>query len=561
MDTVKNKTFVTLIFILIILTIIKLPSIISTDIQPWDEGMYALRVLSIKINGDFLDQSSHSTGGFYSASHPPLLIWAGYFITLLTGLNATSLKLFIFILSLLCLLMIVKTGEIIFDRKTGLIAALIFSSNLIFNIFSKRFQFDIPYTLLILTAFYLFLKFAEKRKPYLNLLAGIVFGLCLMIKILVGIYIPMIIFITYIFLRGRLNYNLRDLIIMTLTGIIIALPWHIYMFAEYGKAFTDYFFFYHIFERAFTGVEHNTKESGALFHINYLLEILPYGIIIFAGFFKSLINIKKLNYKEIFLFIWFSVGLLIITVFRTKLEAYTLLILAPGVLIGSDYISKIDTDKIFKNIKFLNEKFLLIFLIFINSAWSVVFYLRIEEGLKISFRHLPFSVYLGITAYIILSLIISYIISRHLSVQKAITYFIVFCFLFINVFYAIRIPYWENTFKITDIKDNIDKEGKKNILYIASNYRANPQFSFYFNGLDLGWNNNQYTYNILDTKNGNEKIKIYLDTLEKNKYDIILERPGINGSTINRGYYPPSDSLIPDSYKLIIDSPGYKLYR
>ncbi|MEP7145789.1 MAG: hypothetical protein ABI792_02135, partial [bacterium] len=75
----NGKNFYKLFFFLVVfLCAVKLPSLLTSDIQPWDEGMYATRVLSIHTYGDFIDQSSHSTGGFYSASHPPLLIWIGY---------------------------------------------------------------------------------------------------------------------------------------------------------------------------------------------------------------------------------------------------------------------------------------------------------------------------------------------------------------------------------------------------------------------------------------------------------------------------------------------------
>jgi len=132
--------------IVVFLSVVKLPTLFTADIQPWDEGMYATRVLSIHTNGDFLDQSEHSVGKFYSGSHPPLLIWIGYFSSLAFGLNPVILKLIPFVFSLLSVLMLILIGRNLFNPISGITAALVFSSNIIFNIFSKRFQFDIPYT-------------------------------------------------------------------------------------------------------------------------------------------------------------------------------------------------------------------------------------------------------------------------------------------------------------------------------------------------------------------------------------------------------------------------------
>lgn len=148
-DGEKNMKYVYL-FLVIFLVLIKLHSIISTDIQPWDEGMYATRVLSVQESGDIIDQSQHSVGKFYSGSHPPLLIWIGYAVTTVFGMNNIVLKGLIFIFGLASLWLIMIIGKNVYSPRAGIIAAVIFCSNLIFNIFSKRFQFDIPYTLLIL---------------------------------------------------------------------------------------------------------------------------------------------------------------------------------------------------------------------------------------------------------------------------------------------------------------------------------------------------------------------------------------------------------------------------
>src|SRR3990170_4016742 len=45
------------------------------EIQEWDEALYAVRAKSVANFGDWLDQSNHSVGGLYSASHPPLFVW------------------------------------------------------------------------------------------------------------------------------------------------------------------------------------------------------------------------------------------------------------------------------------------------------------------------------------------------------------------------------------------------------------------------------------------------------------------------------------------------------
>jgi len=521
--------------------------------QPWDEGMYATRVASIHIHNDFADQTSHSINsyslkGFYSSAHPPLLIWTGYIFTLIFGLNSAALKIIPFICGLISIFFLIKIGERIKSLSTGYFAAMIFSSNIIFSVFSKRFQFDIPYNLLILIAFYIFLKHIDNKKFSYNILLGIVFGGCLMIKILVGTFIPIIIFMTLILFRKRINYTFSDLLIFTSIGILIALPWHLYMLTKYGNDFINSFFFYHIYERALTGVEHNVKGSGALYHVHYLMSILPFSIILLPAFIKDIINYKNLDIKKYFMWIWFLSGFLIITVFKTKLEVYTLLVLSQVSLLIPCYFEEADKYSFM-------ERLTVLFLVFLNVLWSLSIDFR--GDLKNILESYTITFLLFFTGSLLVLLIISYIYNKYFSLKGLLALLVSFFFLSINTMHLINVPWWENTFEISGIKENIDNSGKKDIIYIGANFRANPQFSFYFRGLNIGWENKEYTYRLFETKrNGTEFVKKSLDSLETGKYSIIVERDEINRTDYDSTYY-----FIPEKFKLVMKKPGYELYR
>jgi 4-amino-4-deoxy-L-arabinose transferase-like glycosyltransferase len=546
-DEKKNMKKVYL-FLVVFLILIKVHSIVTTDIQPWDEGMYTTRVLSIKESGDIIDQSQHSVGKFYSGSHPPLLIWLGYIATSVFGMNNVVLKGLIFLFSLAVLWLLMKIGENVYSPRAGIIAAIIFSSNLIFNIFAKRFQFDIPYTFLILLSFLYFLKYLDTGEKKYNYYSGIVFGLCLMIKILVGFFIPMAIFIWFILFRNKTKYALKDLVVLSAIGIAIAAPWHAYMFIKYGWEFFNYFFFYHIYERALIGVEHNTKGSGYIYHINYLMTILPFGGIILFGAFKKLMNVKSLKAKEAFILVWFLIGFVIITLFKTKLEVYILLILTPGVFIAGAYLEMIDTLS-------KKEKLLLLIVTSFNIFWAVLNYFRIELSYPVNSVTLPRVIITSSLWFVLSGIAIFYYIRKEYSVSKFFYSFILFFMFFINILYAVQIPYWENSFKITDVQREVENSGYRKLIYVASNYRHNPQFSFYFDGLDLGWTNTKYDFTFLDTKNGIDSVKKILDNAG-DKVNVIIEK-----DKINRSDYFESKLVVDDKYKLILKSSGYELYR
>lgn len=521
--------------------------------QPWDEGMYAVRVASIHFHSDFIDQTSHSINsyslkGLYSGAHPPLLIWVGYLFTLIFGLTAPALKIIPFISGLMSVYLLIKIGEKMKSPAAGYLAAMIFTSNIIFSVFSKRFQFDIPYNFLILLAFYIFLKHLENRKFSYNIILGIIFGACLMIKILVGSFIPIIIIITFILLRKKINYKFSDFVIFVSIGIIIALPWHIYMHLKYGQDFINSFFSYHIFERAFTGVERNYKASGPLYHIHYMLSIIPFSILLIPAFLKDLFSFKKLSVNKLFLWIWFLTGFIIITIFKTKLEVYTLLILSQGAIIIASYIEEIDKAA-------LKEKIIVLLLTFLNVFWAISLNFR-NQLKEYTFTHtFIFIIIFVVTSLILLA--VSYYFNKHFSLKGLLTAFVIVYFLSLNTVHMLDVPWWENTFELSGIKKDIDETGKKDIVYVGANFRANPQFSFYFRGLNIGWENEEYTYRLLETKkSGTDYVKKSLDSLEAGKYSIIVER-----EEINRTDYDSTFSFMPDKFKLVMKKPGYELYR
>ena len=543
----KNYTKI-IIFLVVFLCAVKLPMLFTADIQPWDEGMYATRVLSIHSNGDFFDQSSHSVGRFYSGSHPPLLIWIGYASTLIFGINSAALKIVPFIFSLLCVILVILSGKRLFDFKTGFIAALIFCSNIIFNIFSKRFQFDYPYTFFILLAFYSVFVFNDTGNYRYLILSGISFGCCLMVKILVGLYIPAILFISLFILKDKVKFTLKDLIVLSAIGLLMAFPWHMYMLMKYGSGFTDYFLKFHIYDRAVIGVEHNVKNSGALYHVNYLLTIIPYSVIIFFAMIRDVFDFKKLKPEKIFLWIWFITGMIILALFKTKLEVYILLVLTPGCLLMSSFLIRIDLEKTF-------TKTLIIFATILNIFW----YMTEQERPEIKNFIMEGNRLLLALILIIVFMILPYLIrmfADRIELKKAFYIFILIFFTGLNLYYLYKVPFWENDFQITEVKKRIESSGKKNIVYVATNYRHNPQFSFYFNGLDLGWSDNKYELLFLDTKDGTENVKEKISSLEKNKYEIIVEKEGIN-----RAVYKESQLFIPADIKLKLSEPGYELYE
>ena len=157
---------------------------------------------------------------------------------------------------------------------------------------------------------------------------------------------------------------------------------------------------------------------------------------------------------------------------------------------------------------------------------------------------------------IILLSAIAFFLAKKTNISNLLTGMIVAVFLGVNIFFLVKPLDWDYEFRLTPVKEEIDASGKEKIFYVGSFFRYNPQFSFYFDGLDIGWHNDKYSYYFADTKDGFDNVKNILDTLTKGEYNIIVEK-----DNINRTEYPDSKKFIPENFKLVKRTGGYELYQ
>ena len=147
-------------------------------------------------------------------------------------------------------------------------------------------------------------------------------------------------------------------------------------------------------------------------------------------------------------------------------------------------------------------------------------------------------------------------LANKIELKKTLYISILIFFFGINIYYLLFVPDWVNKYKLSEINEYIEDSNKKEIVYIGSNYRYNPQFSFYFKGLNLNWENPEYKFQLLDLKEKAEEVKVNLSILPEGKYFFIVEK-----DKINRAEYPSSELFIPKNCRLVKKENGYELYE
>lgn len=474
----------------------------KAEIQPWDEGLYAMRALSIVKYGDIWDQSAHSIGGLYSATYPPLTVWA------IAGLMSfaephSAVRIFSAVCGSLALLFIYLISRRFLSGDMSLVSIIGLAVTVTWNKYSRQGMTDVPLMTFALISLWALIKFMEsdsarKNFPFLIIFA-LSFAAGLMTKVIIS-FLPLL-FVLYFFLKAEKNKKTL-LIISSVSGLVLSAPWHLYMAMKHGFEFYRVFFTPHIY----SSVENNTPVLGIFYYVNQLIIANPFLIIAIIVLFAFLIKRQKImslfidneNYYLKLLLLWFGTGFIFLSISATKLPHYTLYIILPGILISGLLIDKSDRGEIG-----VVWKYWLLSAIVIAFMWSISYELRQELKQLVTLTGfspravfylllLGFLVYFGFKSD---SALKDRILNRSfISISYIILFILIIKIIVISVFY------FEGSIRGgIDTAYYLEKSEKKSFVYLYHEHNAsdslNPQLAWYTQGWTCGWRKGMTMHN------------------------------------------------------------------
>ncbi|MEP7219996.1 MAG: glycosyltransferase family 39 protein, partial [Bacteroidota bacterium] len=191
--------------ILLLLGALRFVNLGFVDMQAWDEGLYAVRAISILKFGGWIDQSAHAIGGLYSALHPPLYIWLEALSLKIFGITEFAVRFPSALLAAGTLLIIFAIGKNLADRETGFIAALLYGINPFVDFYARQGQFDSALVFFLTLAVYLIIIAEKKSSNRFAFFSGLAVGCALMTKLFVGFGIPLAYGIWWAFRKDRIS--------------------------------------------------------------------------------------------------------------------------------------------------------------------------------------------------------------------------------------------------------------------------------------------------------------------------------------------------------------------
>ncbi len=210
----------------------------------------------------------------------------------------------------------------------------------------------------------------SRRQAVWYFVAYVLAALAVLAKGPVGVVIPGLVVLVFLFYVGRVREVLREMHLWegSLLFLAITLPWYILVFRDNGQAYIDSFFGYHNFER-FTRVVNNHSAPWYFYFVVVLLGFAPWSVYLPVA-------IARLRFWQIdqwrqqprtahlglFALIWFAVIFGFFTVAVTKLPSYVLPLLpSAAILVGlfwSDQIIRQPSDRATRVTHWINLGFM-----------------------------------------------------------------------------------------------------------------------------------------------------------------------------------------------------------
>ncbi len=307
-----------------------------------DEGRYVEISREMAVTGDYLTPRLNYVKYF---EKPVFFYWLEAFSIKLLGLNEFTLRLWPALFALFGCLAIAVAGARLFGRLSGLLAAIVLATSILYYGLSRAIILDMPVSILLTLALLSFLIGTHeapglKRRFYLWGFFAFS-ALTVLTKGLIGIIIPSLVIGSWLLLLGEWRM-LKTLYISSGSALflLIAAPWHI-MVGAVNPEFYRFYFIHEHFQRYFTTVHHHFKPAWFFIPV-LLLGLFPWSPFLVQAIKHSGPSTWKERHEHrdaLFLMLWAGLIFLFFSLSGSKLPPYILPVFPPLALLIGRYLA------------------------------------------------------------------------------------------------------------------------------------------------------------------------------------------------------------------------------
>lgn len=217
------------------------------SLAAWDEAIYAQVSKEIVRGGDWITLHWEYKLWF---EKPPLFMWTTALFYRIFGINEFGARAASAVSGITLVAFTYLIGRLSYNERVGLLAAIILLTCYYFLSFSRFGTMDVMLAFLLYLALYAYLRLREGNQKWWYMV-GVCCALALMVKGAGGLIAPATILLALTFdKRFMASVQSRHFWLACLLALMIVAPWHIMMYAWYGRAFIDEYLGYHVIARS-----------------------------------------------------------------------------------------------------------------------------------------------------------------------------------------------------------------------------------------------------------------------------------------------------------------------
>jgi len=288
------------------------PSLFETD-----EVIYSQIAREIVRTGDWVTLHSFSKNYFI---HPPFYMWLTAASSYVFGDNEFNTRLWNALFAIGLVYVTYLLGKKMFRDGVGLLSGFILATSLQYSLQARMAIFDIPLVFFEILSLLFFFYWLEDRLPRYYYFFFLSIGLAVLMKGPVGIVLPLLVMIPYLYFTGNLRalFNYR-----IIPGLIIAYlaggTWYTAETIIHGRIFVDSVFGFYMIGRYLTSIEQHY--GPWYFYIpTIIIGFMPW--ISFLPFSIAYQWKNKGDNNNLFSVLWMGIIFIFFSIAGTKLPGY-----------------------------------------------------------------------------------------------------------------------------------------------------------------------------------------------------------------------------------------------
>jgi len=310
-------------------------------LQVPDEARYSEIPREMVLSGDYVTPRLNGVKYF---EKPPLFYWLQASAIKAFGLNEWSLRFWVACLGVIGCLATYAAGRQLFGRQTGVIAAGVLATSVLYFVMAHTITLDMAVSVLMSAALLSFLcaqstTLSGKQRWLLYMVFYIFCALSVLTKGLMGLVLPgAIIFLWMVLTKRWVILKQMHLIQGILLFLLVAAPWHILAQIR-NPEFTQFYIVEQQFLRYLT--DYANRYQPAWFFIPILLMgFFPWSCFIWQLIKQGWNKIKapQTYPQEAFLIIWIVFIFVFFSVSKSKLVPYILPVFPALALLFAQYV-------------------------------------------------------------------------------------------------------------------------------------------------------------------------------------------------------------------------------